>query len=96
MRRHAALGDIMHVLGADLDFHPLLFRPDHRGVNGAIAVGLRGGDEILETLRHHLPAGVDDAQRVVAVCRRTDDDPETENVGELFEGQFLGLQLAPD
>ena len=41
----AALGHVMHVLGADLDFHPLLFGAHHRGVDGTIAVALRRGDE---------------------------------------------------
>ena len=36
----AAFGDVMHLLGPDLDFHPLLFRTHHRGVDGAIAIGL--------------------------------------------------------
>ncbi len=31
----AALGDVMHLLGADLDFDALLFRPDHRGVDAS-------------------------------------------------------------
>ena len=37
----AAFGDVVHFLGADLDFDALLLRPDHRGVDGAVAVGLR-------------------------------------------------------
>ena len=35
MRGHAALGDVVHVLGADLHFDALLFRPDHRGVDAS-------------------------------------------------------------
>ena len=96
MRGDAALGDVMHVLGADLDFDALLFRPDHRGVDGAVAVGLGRGDEILEALRHHLPVGVHDAERAVAILLVFDDDAEAENVGELLEIELLVLQLAPD
>ena len=92
----AALGDVVHVLGANLDFHALLFRADHRSVNAAIAVGLGRGDEILEPLRHHLPTGMDHAQRAVAVRQRTDDDAEAENIRQLLEGKLLGLQFAPD
>ena len=92
----AAFGHVVHFLGADLDFHPLLFRAHHRGVDGAIAVGLGRGDEILEALRHHLPAGMDDAQRAIAILRGFDDDAEAENIGKLLEIELLGLQLAPD
>ena len=53
MRRHAALGDFVHLLGADLHFDALLLRTDHRRVDGAVAVGLRVRDEILEALRDH-------------------------------------------
>ena len=38
MRRHAALGDVVHLLRADLHFDALLLRPDDGGVDGAVAV----------------------------------------------------------
>ena len=92
----AALGDVVHFLGADLDFDALVLRPDHGGVDGAIAVGLGRRDEILEALRHHLPVGVQNAERAIAIVRRLDDDAEAENVGQLLEVELLVLQLAPD
>ena len=37
-----------------------------------------------------------DAERLVAVGQRLDDDAEAENVGELLEADRLALHLAPD
>jgi hypothetical protein len=37
---------------------------------------------------------VDGAERAVAILDRVDDDAEAEDVGELLEGQRLGLHLA--
>ena len=96
MRGHAALGDVVHFLRADLHFDALLLRPDHGGVDRAIAVGLRIRDEILEALRHHAPVLVQHAERAIAILRRLHDHAEAENVGELLEIELLVLQLAPD
>ena len=67
VRGEAALGLLVHLAGADLDFDPHLRIVDHRGVQRPIAVALGGRDVVLEAARDHRPALVDQAERVVAV-----------------------------
>src|ERR1700677_4882365 len=96
MRRHAPLGDLMHLLGADLHFHALLLRTDDRRVDRAITVGFRVGDKILEALGDHPPCGVKDTQRTITVVFAFNDDAKAEYVRQGFEVELLVLQLAPD
>src|SRR3546814_7889409 len=49
-------GLLVHLARANLDFDPHPVVVDHRGVERAIAVALRRGNEILEPARHHRPA----------------------------------------
>ena len=74
----AALGLLVHLAGADLDFDPHLRIVDHRGVERAIGVALGRRDVILEAPRDHRPLLVDEAERLVAVllaCRRSRGRP---------------------
>ena len=96
MRGDAALGDVVHRLGAELHLDALVLRSHHRGVDRAIAVRLGERDEVLEAFRDHPPGAMQDAQRAVAVLIRADDGAETEHVGELLEVDLLVLELAPD
>ena len=93
MRGDAVLGDPVHLLRADLQLHPLLPGPDHRGVQGAVVVLFGCRDIVLEAAWHERPFGVDDAEREIAVLDRADEDAETEDVGELLEGHLLALLL---
>ena len=96
MRRDAVFGDLVHFLGADLQFDALLAGPDHRGVDRAIVVLLRRRDVILEAAGHDRPGGVDDADRLIAFSHRVHDHAERENIGQLLEADRLALHLAPD
>ncbi len=69
MGRDAELGDLVHLLGADLQFDALARRPDHGRVQRAVIVLLRHGDVVLEAARHHRPARMHDAERAVAFRR---------------------------
>ncbi len=60
--RDALVGDVVHLLGADLDLYPLRARPDHRRVQRLIQVRLGQRDELLEAPRHRRPVRVHDAQ----------------------------------
>ena len=92
----AVLGDLVHLGGADLKLDALALRPDHRGVDRAVIVLLRRRDVVLVAARHHRPAGMDDAERRVALGQGADDHAEADDVGELLEGDRLALHLRPD
>ena len=96
MRGDAALGDLVHRLGADLELDALVAGPDDRRVNRTIIVLLRRRDVILEAPRHDRPVGVDDAERAIAGLDVVDDDAEAEDVGQLLEADRLALHLGPD
>ena len=96
MRRHARLGHVMHLAGANLYLDPLAIAPRHRGVDRAITVGFWLADIILEPPRHRAPTLVDGAKRAVAVFLRAGNDAEPINVGEAGKALILLLHLAPD
>ncbi len=50
---HPQFGNVVHILGANLDLNAAVFRPDNAGMDGAIAVGLGQGDIVLEPAWHH-------------------------------------------
>jgi len=80
VRRNTEFGDLVHFLGADLQFDALIAGPDHRGVDRAIVVLLWRRDVVLEPARHHRPGGVDDAERAVAGFEIRHRDAEGEDV----------------
>ncbi len=96
MRGDAVFGDLVHLLGADLQLDALLPGPDHGRVDRAVVVLLGRRDVVLEAARHHRPGGVDDAERLIAVGHRLHDHAEADDVGELLEADRLALHLAPD
>ena len=67
MRGDAVFGDLVHLLGADLQLDALLPGPDHGRVDRAVVVLLGRRDVVLEAARHHRPGGVHDAERLVAI-----------------------------
>jgi hypothetical protein len=96
VRGDAVFGDLVHLLGADLQLDALVAGTDHGGVDRAIVVLLRRRDVVLEAAGHHRPGGVHDAERAVAGSRRRSHDAEAEDVGQLLEADRLALHLGPD
>src|SRR5262249_48706417 len=92
----AVFGDLVHLVGADLQFDALFARPDHGGVDRTVVVLLGRRDVVLEAAGHDRPSGVDDAERLIALGERLHDDAEPDDVGELLEADRLALHLAPD
>jgi hypothetical protein len=66
MRGDSVLRDLVHIPGADLQFDPLLRRPDHSRMDRTIVVLLGRRDMILEPSRHDRPRGVNNAERLIA------------------------------
>ena len=94
MRGDAIFGDLMHACRSDLGFDALAGGADDGGMNGSVVVLLGRRDIVLEASRNHRPAGMNDAERPVAVADAVDDDAESEYVRQLFEGQGSRLHLA--
>ena len=96
VRGDAIFVDLVHLLGADLQFDALIARTDHGGVDRAIVVLLRRRDVVLEPSGHDRPVGMDDAERAVARLERLRDDAEAVDVGQLLEADRFALHLHPD
>ncbi len=96
VRRDAVFGSLVHVPGADLDLEGDALRADDGRVDGLVAVGLRGGDIVLETARQGLEHVVDVAEDVVAVGNALDDHAEGAEVENFVELLVLRIHLAVD
>ena len=90
----AVLGGVVHLPGADLHLEGDALPADDGGVEGLVAVGLGGGDIVLEPAQHGVEQVVDDAQDIVALGHVVDDDPEGIEVEDLVHGLVL-LHLLP-
>ena len=80
---HAAFGNLVHLLGAYLEFDADVGRADQRGVQGLVAVGFGVGDEVVELTRHGLVELVQVAQRGVAGGAAGHDDAHAVEVAHL-------------
>ena len=96
VRSDAEFRDLVHFLGADLQFDALVAGADHGGVDRTIIVLLRRRDVVLEAARHHRPGGVHDAERPVAGFDVVQHHAESEDVGQLLEADRLAFHLGPD
>ena len=94
--RDALLGDLVHLVGADLDLEGMAVVADDRGVERLVAVGAGHRDEVLDPPRDRPPGVVEDAEGCVAVGDRLDQDPEGHEVVDLLELDALALQLLLD
>ena len=96
MRANTQLGFLVHGLGADLHLQHLAFRPEHGGVQRAVAVFLGVGDVVVEFLGDVPPQCMHDTQRGVAVADLGHQHAHSANVVDLAELQAFLLHLSPD
>ena len=96
VRGKPALGLLVHLAAADLDFDPHLGIVDDRGVQRPVAVALGRRDVILEAARDHRPAAVDQPERAIAFGDIVDDDPEGHHIRQLLEADVPLGHLVPD
>ena len=85
MCRDPILGQLVHLLGANLDLEWASLRPDYRCVESLVHVRSGHGDHVLEPTRQRLPEGVDYANRSVTVLDRVDDHPHRGQIEDLVE-----------
>ena len=80
VRGDAGLGDLVHVLGADLHLDRRAERAEQRGVQRLVAVRLGDGDVVLELAGNRLVEPVQRAQREIAGGHVLDHDAKAVDV----------------
>ena len=96
LREDAVFGDLMHLLGADLEFDGSTVGADHGRVQALVTVELRNGDEVLEAAVDGLVESVQGAERKVAVVDRAHDDAEAVDVEGVRERLVVLAHLVVD
>ena len=96
VRGDAVLGGVVHVPGTYLHLEGDALGADDRRVYALVHVGLRRGYIVLEAPRHGLEHIMDDAEDVIAVGYRIDDDAESAEVEDAVYVKVLGIHLAVD
>ncbi len=96
VRGHAAFGDQVHFLGADLHLDRRAVGPEQHGVQRLVTVGLGNGDEIAEAAIQGFERGVHRTQRVITAGHAAHDQAEAEHVHHLVEGFVLVAHLVVD
>ena len=91
-----AFGNLIHLLGTDLDFKDVPGVADDGRVEGLVHVGLGHGDVVLEPARNGLEVGMDVSEDGIAVLLRVGDDPQCHQVIDLVEGVMLVMHLLVD
>ena len=86
----------MHLVGADLHFHNLALRPDHRCVQGLVTVFLGVGYVIIEFVRNMAPQSVDNTQGGVTVAHFRNKNTHGANIVDLGEIDALAPHFPPD
>ena len=93
---NAVLCLFIHLAGADLHLKGDALVADDGGVQALVAVGLRGGDIILEAVGQRVVHIVDEAQGAVALSQRIQNDTDGIDIVDLIEGLVLHDGLAVD
>ena len=95
MGSNTVVGDVLHFLGADLDFN-VHMHAEQRGVQRLVTVGLGHGNVIFEPARQRLVQAVYGAQNTVAVVFGIGDDAESVHIHDFMEGFLLEFHLVID
>ena len=69
---NTGLGDALHLVRADLEFHRFADVVQDDGVQGLVAVFLRNGDVVFEPPRYGVEQAVQNAETQIAVAARVD------------------------
>ena len=94
MRRNAVFRGVVHLPRADLHLKRDAFLADDGRVQRLVHVLLRRGDIILKAVRQRREHVVHNAEHVVAVDDRVNDDAQGEHVVDLVEALALNEHLA--
>ena len=93
---NAVLGLLVHGAGAYLHLKGDALVADDGGVEALVAVGLGGGDIVLEAVGQRVVHIVDEAQGAVALSQGVQDDAHRVDVVNFIEGLVLHDGLAVD
>ena len=91
--RYAVFRCGMHIPGADLHFKRDTLRPDYRCVYTLVHVGFRSGNIVFKPARYRFEHIMDNAEHVVTVGNRIDDDAESTQVENTAHIDFLGVHF---
>ena len=81
--------ELVHIEGADLDFHAFVFRADDDGVQTFIAVAFRVGDIVVKLARNRLPEAVDNTQGGVTLRNGVHQNPYGADVEQAVESELF-------
>ena len=93
---NAVLSLLVHFAGADLHLKGDALVPDDGGVQALVAVGLGGGNIVLEAVGQRVVHIMDEAKGAVALGQRIQNYPDRIDIIDLVEGLILHDGLAVD
>ncbi len=93
MSRDTVLRGIVHFYGAYLNLKRNALFADNCRMQRLITVRLRGGDIVLEAVRHGAEQVVNNAEYIITFDDRLNDDPHGVNVIDLIERLVLDVHL---
>jgi len=96
VRGDAGLGNLVHVLGANLDLDRYTGRTEQYRVQGLVAVRFGNGDVVLELARQRFVQVMDDAEHPIASLDIVNDDADGVDIEHLGQRQPLVGHLAVD
>ena len=91
--RNAFIGDMMHVIGPNLNFNPLTMGTNHGGMKGLVHVCLGHPYVIFEAARNGFPQRVNHTQGLITLANGFQDDTERYDVIDVLQIQVLGDHL---
>ena len=93
----AFLGNVMHILSADLHFERLRGRTNHRGVQRLIEIVARRCYPILNATGHRLPVVVDHSEGCVTMAYFVrSDNASCDQIVDLVKADFLPSKFLPN
>ena len=96
MRGDAEFALAVHLMRADLHFHPLFFGAGDHGVNRAVAVVFGRGDVVIELALQSRPMRMHRRQRGIAIGDAAGQNAHCAQIMQLLEWHVLAPHFFPD
>ena len=95
MSRNPVLGNLVHLLGSDLEFNRS-FRAVYSRMDGLVAIGLPVGNIVLKTSRHRFPKFMDITQHGIDITWSIQDTANGNQVIDFIKAFLFILHFAID
>src|SRR5690606_29676166 len=89
-------GDLVHLIGADLDLDRMRLRPDDGRMEALVHALLRRRDVVVDLAGNRVPLAVYQAKDAVAVLHRVHENTDADNIIDLLERPVLAVHLPVD